>query len=263
MVGLGGWGRRHARALSRLDGVHLVAVADTCEAQVLAEADRSAVAGYRDGPALIDSEKLDVLFVCTPPMAHAESVVTALDAGVDVFVEKPLARTLDDSELILDAVQRSGLVCAVGYQWRAIDFLPRVREALADQKVAIAVSNSFAPTRARPWFVDLDEGGGILLELATHDINLQRAICGEVASVQAAASSVSLAQTTAGEDRIENAMTLILHFEGGGLGVVNVAWTADGTPTVYALEIEACEASLHVDLDPAFRLTGTTRGRRC
>ena len=261
LVGLGGWGGRHAQALVRLDGVRLVAVADSCEARVRAETDRSGATGYGDGPTLVGNEKLDVLFVCTPPMEHAQSVVTALDAGVHVFVEKPLARTLEDAELILDAVRRSGLVCAVGYQWRAIDFLPRLREALVDQEIALVVSNSFAPTRARPWFFDVAEGGGILLELATHDIDLQRAICGEVQSVQAASSRVPLAQTGNSERRIENAMTLILHFEGGGLGVANVAWTADGTPAVYTLDIEGSEASLHVDLDPLFRLAGTARGQ--
>lgn len=262
LVGLGGIGRRHLQTLSRLDGVRVTAVADVDGQRARSHAEQCDATGYADWQDLLARETIDALFVCTPPAAHAQPALAAFERGVHVFVEKPLARRQEDADAIASAARRSGLVCGVGYQWRAIDFLDDVREALADQEISFVIGRSLGSTRPRPWFVDLKEGGGILLELATHDIDLQRAIAGEVVAVQAAASKVPLAQSPVDDRRVENAMSLCLRFATGALGVINVAWTADGTPEVYSLDIAASEATLRIDLDPIFRLSGVSRGRQ-
>ena len=248
LVGLGGIGRRHLQTLSRLDGVRVTAVADVDGQRARSHAEQCDATGYADWQDLLARETIDALFVCTPPAAHAQPALAAFERGVHVFVEKPLARRQEDADAIASAARRSGLVCGVGYQWRAIDFLDDVREALADQEISFVIGRSLGSTRPRPWFVDLKEGGGILLELATHDIDLQRAIAGEVVAVQAAASKVPLAQSPVDDRRVENAMSLCLRFATGALGVINVAWTADGTPEVYSLDIAASEATLRIDL---------------
>jgi predicted dehydrogenase len=152
-------------------------------------------------------------------------------------------------------------VCAVGYQWRALELLPTMTALLADQEVGLVVGASFGPTRARPWFVDREAGGGILLELASHDIDLHRALFGEIVAVQAAASVVPMAHAAVGPDGTPNAMSLVLHYARGGVGVSNAAWTRDGTPEVYFLQVAATDATLRLDLDPAFLLSGIIGGR--
>jgi predicted dehydrogenase len=261
VVGLGGIGVRHARLLAELSEAEVVAVAELDESRREAMARELGVAAYADWSDLLESESPEALLVSTPPAVHAEPTVAALEAGVDVFVEKPLARTASDAAAIVAAAERTGRVCAVGYQWRAIDLLPTVRDLLADQEPALVIGASLGPTRARSWFLDHAAGGGILLELASHDIDLHRAVAGEIVAVQAAASSVPLAQHAEGSSRIVNAMSLTLHYENGGLGLSNSAWTGDDTPEVYFLQIAATDATLRLDLDPAFTLSGVSHGK--
>jgi len=259
LVGTGGLGSRHLDTVRRL-GAEVVAIADVDEERAREQAARTDATAYRDWQDLLANEYLDALFVCTPPMAHARPAVAALDRGVHVFVEKPLARTAADADAIVAAAERAAAVCAVGYQWRAVDFLDDVREHLRGQEISLVVGRSLGPTRARPWFVDPVEGGGIMLELASHDIDLHRALAGEVVAVNAAASEVPLAQTGDDRRRIPNALALTLRFATGAIGVVNVAWTARGTQEVYFVDVAATETTLLLELDPVFRLSGTVRG---
>ena len=104
-------------------------------------------------------------------------------------------------------------VCAVGYQWRGVEALDALREALAGQQLGLLIGIGTGPTQSRPWFLDRAQGGGNLLERASHIIDLERAVGGEVVAVQAAASRVPLAQSAGGErGDIEDAAALVLRF---------------------------------------------------
>src|SRR6185295_79601 len=72
---------------------------------------------------MLRAERLDALVVCTPPDVHREVTVEAAQAGLAVYLEKPVAHTMDDAAAIAAAVKATGVVCAVGYQYRAISFL--------------------------------------------------------------------------------------------------------------------------------------------
>src|SRR5262249_62029878 len=84
------------------------------------------------------------------------------------------------------AAERSGTVCAVGYQWHALDLLEDLPGLLAGQQIGLLVGMSIGPTQSRPWFVDMRAGGGNLLERGSHHLDLVRTVGGEVVSVQAA-----------------------------------------------------------------------------
>jgi predicted dehydrogenase len=259
-VGAGSMGARHLETARALDAT-VVGVADSDIERARAVAAGTGAAAYAEWETLLECEEPDALFVCTPPSAHAEPAVSALNRGVHVFVEKPLARTLADAERIVEAAQGSSAVCAVGYQWRAVGFLDDVREALSGQEISLLIGRSLGPTRARPWFLNRAEGGAIMLELASHDIDLHRAIAGDIVAVSAAASEVPLAQSGVESPPIEDAVALTLRFANGALSSLAVGWTADATPQVYSVDVFATEATFHVVLDPSFRLEGVSRGR--
>ena len=260
LVGTGWVAAEHLATLARLDDADVVAVCDLDESRARAAAPDGA-AVYTDIEELLEREAPDALFVCTPPLAHRAPVLAALERGVHVFCEKPIARTLEDADAIVAGVEASALVCAFGYQWPGLELLEPLREALDGQSVGLLAGRSIGPTGSRPWFLDRAQGGGNVLERGSHQIDLQRALGGEVAKVQAAPSTVPLGQGAGERGDIEDAATLVLHFAGGGLGTTQVAWTRDGLPGVYALDVVASEATLFVDLDPDFRLHGTSRGR--
>jgi myo-inositol 2-dehydrogenase / D-chiro-inositol 1-dehydrogenase len=259
IIGAGWIAAQHVAALERLDGVEVVAVCDLDEARASKLAGQAKT--YSDWRQLIAREKPDAVFVCTPPLAHREVTVAALAQGIHVYLEKPIARGLADARVIVDAAAASDAVCAVGYQWRAVEVLDDLREALDGQEIGLQIGISFGPTKSRPWFLDRAQGGGNLLERASHTIDLERAVGGEVVAVKAAASTVLLAQSQGERGDIDDAAALVLHFAHGGLGAIQIAWTREGLPGKYSLDVLGSDSSLHLELDPDFALRGQSRGR--
>lgn len=260
IVGTGWIATDHIAVLRKL-GHEIVAVCDIDRARAEQEAPKGA-AVYEDWRELLDRETLDALWVTTPPLHHRGPATAAMEGGLPVFLEKPVARTLEDARVIVETWERTGVVCAVGYQWHATEGLETLQTELAGQQIALLLGVSVGPTAARPWFLDRSGGGGNILERGSHHIDLMRAVAGDVARVRVTASEKLLAQTETEPGNIEDAATLLLHFENGALGTVVIAWTRQGQPGTYYLEVVATEATLKLALDPAFTVTGQVGDRR-
>jgi myo-inositol 2-dehydrogenase/D-chiro-inositol 1-dehydrogenase len=239
----------------------VVAVADVDEERGRHVAARASARAFASWEALLEHEGLDAVLVCTPPALHRGPCLAALERGIAVYVEKPIARGGEDGRAIVAAARASGAVCAVGYQYRAIDFLDDLRAIATASPLGLLAARSIGPTQARPWFVDPASGGGQLLERASHHVDLQRALAGEVAWVQASGARVPLAGDArpAGTD-IDDVVSLTLGFRSGALGTVLVAWTDRALPSVYDLELVAAAARVRVELDPGFRADGVASG---
>ncbi len=258
IIGAGWIGSRHAATLADRDDVAVSAVCDTD----LGRAGEVAAAGggtaFADWRKMLEQVPLDAVWICTPPRGHADPAVACLDRGLALYLEKPIARSLDAAGPIVAAAARGRAVCAVGYQWRAVDVLDDLLRVQAGRTVCCLVGQSIGGTQSRPWFLDRAAGGGNLLERGSHHIDLARVLAGEVVSVQAAAATVPLSRDRGGD--IEDAVTLLLHFAGGGIGTIVVAWTGDNLPGSYWVEMISEDAALRLDLDPDFRLSGTSGG---
>jgi predicted dehydrogenase len=263
MIGAGWIGQEHRRTVDSIPEADLVAVCDLDRGRAEALADGTGARVYTDWRDLLDREDLGALIVCPPPRAHREPAVAALERGLPVYLEKPIARTAEDAAQIVAAAARTGTVCAVGYQWHALDLLDDLPGLLAGQQIGLLVGTSVGPTQSRPWFVDMRAGGGNLLERGSHHLDLVRTVGGEVVSVQAAAGRVRLARSTPGTGEagdIDDALTIVLELASGALATVVVAWTRQGQPGTYALDIVASDATLRLALDPGFTLTGVSGG---
>jgi len=99
-----------------------------------------------------------------------------------------------------------------------------------------------------------------VLERGSHQIDLVRTVAGEVARVQAAGSRVLLGQAEGAAGDIEDSATLVLQLESGAVATIVVAWTREGQPRRYDLEVVAEEATLSLTLDPEFSVRGVSRG---
>jgi myo-inositol 2-dehydrogenase/D-chiro-inositol 1-dehydrogenase len=257
IIGAGWMAAEHSRVLGSLDGVAVEAVCDVDRDRAEALARGSGARVYLDWRDMLDRETLGALLVAVPPLAHREPTVEALTRGLPVYLEKPIARTVQDAAAIVEAAERSGTVCAVGYQWHALDVLDDLRELLDGQQIGLLVGTSIGPTQSRPWFLDRRAGGGNLLERGSHHLDLARTVGGEVTSVQAAAGRVRLARSTGEADGdIDDAVTITLGLASGALATIVVAWTRPGQPGTYALDVVASDATLRLNLDPDFTLTG-------
>ncbi|MGI8714524.1 MAG: Gfo/Idh/MocA family protein [Solirubrobacteraceae bacterium] len=263
LLGAGWIAESHVAHIQAADDADLVAVCDL-------DADRAGVVAgpaaaiYGDWEQMLERESLDALWVCTPPLHHRAPTIIALERGIHVYLEKPIARDLADGEAIVAAAESSHAVCAVGYMWRGTELLQRARESVALDHVAMLVSRNYGPVAGRGWFMDRAQSGGQILERASHHIDLQRAIAGDVTAVQASGATIPLAQFGAAGGTglgIEDALAIVLHFASGAEGTISVAWTAPGQPHVHALDVLDHQATLSLRLGPGrFELHGHAGG---
>jgi myo-inositol 2-dehydrogenase / D-chiro-inositol 1-dehydrogenase len=254
LIGAGWIAERHVAALHEAAGVQLTAVCDVALERAQAVATAAGARAYEHWEEMLEQQPLDVVWVCTPPLHHRAPAVEALRRGIHVYLEKPLARDIADGLAIVGADAASDAICAVAYQWHALDLLDEVRARVAGQEVGLLVGRNFGPTVGRPWFVARSQGGGQIFERASHHIDLQRAIAGEVVQVRAARGSVALAgvdpDRAPGPDSIEHVGSLLLHFASGALGAIHTAWTHADQPQSYGLDVIATDATLELNLGP-------------
>ena len=261
LVGAGWAAGEHASSLATFGDVAIVGVTDLDGVRAAALAARTGAPVFGSWRELLDGASPEALVVATPPGARAEPAVAALEAGIGVFLEKPVARTLDDAYAIVRAQERSGSVCAVGYQWRAAAAVDALRTALEGAEVALLISAGVGITQARAWFGDPRQSGGIVSERGSHHIDLQRAVAGDVARVRAVRGSVPLSgvEPPAGAP-LEDVVSLTLEFVSGAVGAIHVAWTPEAHPSFHRLSVVSRDGAYELELDPRFTLRGSRGG---
>jgi predicted dehydrogenase len=180
VIGAGHLGRVHARLLSAVDGVRLVAVADPSPASRRA-ARQLGVETCRDYREL--SGRIDAAIVAAPTQVHKEIALHLLSQGVHLLVEKPLARTAAEAEELVAAARRNGAVLQVGHVERFNPALTAA-EPLIHRPRYIEAVRAFGHS-----FRSVDIGA--VLDLMIHDIELALSLVrDEVVDVQASGVTV-------------------------------------------------------------------------
>ena len=194
-IGIVGAGRvtrtLHLPALQAVSGAHVVALADP-DQEALSRVSKQfgvtrAVADYRT---LLEDPSVEAIAVCVPAQFHVEIALAALHAGKHVFVEKPLALTLEECDRLIEAAAGGPLQVMLGFNTRW--------HRLARQARALFRQGTFGPLetvrsvltschRDLPeWRKRRVSGGGVLLEMAMHHFDLWRYILGrEVEEISA------------------------------------------------------------------------------
>jgi myo-inositol 2-dehydrogenase / D-chiro-inositol 1-dehydrogenase len=149
-----------------------------------------------DSQAAIDRDDVAAVVVCAPPDQHAALALAAVQAGKHVYVEKPLATDVAEGERLVAAAEHSGVVAAIGFNRRYHPLFARARTLVADGAIGRVVGGQAAfcepiALAAMPdWKRQVASGGGVLLDLATHHVDLVPwLIGGEVRAVEARVSS--------------------------------------------------------------------------
>ncbi|MDQ3520399.1 MAG: Gfo/Idh/MocA family oxidoreductase [Gemmatimonadota bacterium] len=197
-IGIIGCGRIvqavHLEILAGLPGVRVVALAEPDPHRL--EAARLRVPssiGCLDYAELLDLSDVDAVVVCGPSAMHAAAAVAALERGKHVYLEKPIATTLEDGRQLLDAYRRSGLVGMVGFNYRFNPLHEAARRHFASGRTGdlVAARSVFTTSGEIPaWKLSRQSGGGVLLDLASHHVDMMRFLFGkEITEVQAMVQS--------------------------------------------------------------------------
>lgn len=238
VIGLGFIGKVHLRNCLRLDSIKVLAAADTSK-KALNYAKAFGVKHlFTDYHELLKLEDLDAVIVSLPTHLHAECAIAAMKAGKHVFLEKPLARNPEEGREIVSAARKSGVKFMVGYPLRFAPEFENLKSrmesgALGDIQLAHAVNiaagpflhraESNAPRPVPEWWLNRElTGGGALIDLGCHMINLLRWYFGEVSDVKARLGYRFNLD-------FEDHATCIIDFKCGTSAIVNVGWFSQNT----------------------------------
>lgn len=184
-IGAGRRAQAHYRALAQIEGAEVAAICDVDAGRAQEAAAPFGAETYTDYRDMLDIEQPDAVYVITPPNLHAEQVEYAATQKAAIFVEKPVALSVLDARRIRMAVEQGGVLCCVGYQHRYSSLVSRARELLAGRELGLARIWWYQGVPKVPWNLDSDQGGGQIVEQATHLLDLCRLFGGEVDEVYA------------------------------------------------------------------------------
>ena len=217
LIGAGWIAGLHLEALARLGRTELVGIVSGTGAGAAALSARWGGQVYVDLEQMLDDARIDVAYVCVPPFRAVAIGERLVERGIPFLTEKPLAAAdVEGPTRLAAAIDRARLVVAVGYHLRALDIMPAVRERLADHPPALVDARWLDRTPGPAWWKLADQGGGQVVEQATHLFDLARYLMGEAEVVGAA----SVRDPARGSDTLDvaDATAAVLRFASGAVG---------------------------------------------
>ncbi len=251
VIGLGMMGRNHVRVWDEVDGVDLVAVADTDPAAVEAAARGRRAQGFTDPAAMLAEMELDLVSVVAPTSLHLPVALQAFAAGAHVLVEKPIAATRDEAEEMIAAARDAGRMLTVGHIERFNPAIRELKRRLDESELGRIFQIS--ATRLGPFPARIRDVG-VVVDLAPHDLDVFRFLLG--------AEPVRLYAEA--ERRIhtdhEDLFNGMLKFSNGAIGVLNINWltpakrrvlTVTGESGMYIADYITQDLVFHANPDAA------------
>jgi predicted dehydrogenase len=223
IVGCGTIAPMHADAIGRTGGATLVAVTSRRPDQARAFAEGRGLAWEPDLPALLRRADVDAVTICTPSGLHAEMAISAMRAGKDVVIEKPLAVTVAQADAALAVSRETGRTLAVISQLRFAPDVIEVKQALADGRLGrlLLVDLSMKYFRSQAYYDSAAwrgtwamDGGGALMNQGIHGIDLLLWLAG------AAKTIYGYARTMARTIEVEDTAIAVAEMENGCLATI-------------------------------------------
>jgi predicted dehydrogenase len=288
VIGFGWMGRAHTTAYARVPHhlvdvsvrPQLVLVADEVPGRAAEAAERFGFAdSTTDWRDVLADPRVEAVSVTAPNFLHRELGRAVAEAGKHLWIEKPVGLSLADAQAVADAVERAGVIGAVGFNYRHAPAVEEARRLVAEGVIGevthcqVRMLSDYAahPQGALTWRYERRRGGnGVLGDLASHGIDLVRFVLGDVESLVAdtatfipqrarPAGATSGHTLAAGGDlgpvENEDAVAALLHLTNGARVTLEASRVAVGEQNSYALEVHGTRGALTWD----FRRMGELR----
>ena len=183
---------------------------------------------------VLKDDKVHAVVIATRHHLHAEMAIAAAEAGKHIFLEKPLALTVDDGEAVCAAVEKAGVLLTVGFNRRFSAYAQQCKAALPKMhgpKTILYRCNA-GPLPKNHWAVDPDEGGGRILGEAVHFYDF----CCWLLDATPTCIQGARADNHAHPDQPEDDVTALLRFADGSLATV--VYCTTGHPAIPKERIE-------------------------
>ena len=245
VVGIGWAGQQHLMAYNALEGVRIVALAGMEEElRNSLQAEYSIPNAFADWKDMLEHGGLDAISVAVPTFLHAPIAIAALEGGIHVLSEKPIARNAVEGQAMVDAARKAGRVLDVAFNHRRRGDIKALKGVIDDGGLgrpyyakASWLRRSGIPTLGS-WFTNPElAGGGPLADIGVHALDYALHLLGEPKVVAVSAATHSelgpqgrgggsrySAQATSHAFEVEDFASAFLRLEGGGTLVIEASW---------------------------------------
>jgi predicted dehydrogenase len=238
LIGAGGIAQAYAQAFETNTTSKLVAVADVRPEAAQALAERLNATYYPSYEAMVSSEELDAVIICTPPISHLEIVTHCLENGINVLCEKPLSIDSGSAKQMIAVAEREGKLLTMASKFRYVEDVIKAKSLMASGVLGeiILFENAFTARvdMANRWNANpAISGGGVLIDNGTHSLDIMRYFLGPLNQVQVFEGKRLQAEA------VEDTVRIFVKSETGVVGNIDLSW------------------SINKDLDSYIRIYGT------
>jgi predicted dehydrogenase len=233
LIGLGYMGKIHLRNSLKLTNAYVAGVADISKKRLYSAKKMGAKKTFYDYAELLKDPSIDCVVIALPTHLHLQCAQIAAESKKNILLEKPIARNIDEAKQIISAVRKNFVKLMIGYPMR---FNPTFRNLkkqidgglLGDVEIAqgtnigsgpfFAREETYSPAPVPDWWFDPElTGGGVLIDLGSHMINLLRWYFGEIIDIKSRLRRRF-------KMPFEDSATCLVTFESGTSGLINVGW---------------------------------------
>ncbi|MBR0463014.1 MAG: Gfo/Idh/MocA family oxidoreductase [Clostridia bacterium] len=269
VIGWGFMGRTHTMALRNIplfypDAGFEARLVGVCS-RTVSKAEKArdelgfayATGDYRE---LLKDERIQVVSICTPNDQHEQMAVAALEAGKNVYVDKPLAVDGASARRILKAAEASGAKAQIALHNRFFTATMRAKQIIEEDRIGEVLtftcrylhSGSIDPNKPMGW--KMGQGGGVMLDMGSHALDLVTWLLGEMPeSVMCATHTLYPRRPTKDGsvcgDIAEDHALMTLRLKNGALGTVEASKITAGSTDVMYLEIAGTKGALRWNLE--------------
>ena len=258
IIGLGFIGQVHCRNSMKLPNAEVVAVADVSTRALDKAKELGVKKGFTDYEQLLNIPEIEAVIVALPTHLHLKCVKQAAEAGKDILLEKPIARNVGEAQEIISAAQKNSVKLMMGYPYRFNESFSLIKEKMTEgffgdivnANANLVTSGPFfhrieghTPVPVPEWWFNKElTGGGVLIDLGSHMIDLLRWLFGEVTDIKSHLGHRFNLD-------FEDSATCLCKFDSGTTAVMNVGWYSQE----YSLKIDLFGSvrNISVQYDPS------------
>ncbi len=247
IIGAGFFGEMHALAIKAIPGLRLISACRTNREALKGFCKQFGIQGYTDYRELLSDPTVDIVVIATPHSLHTPVALEAAQQGKHMLIEKPMALSLHDCDAIIAAQQKNKVKLMVGHINRFSRAYTVAKEIIESGEVGEIVigmstmSKYWMEHNRRPWHLDRQSGGGMLLTAGIHCLDrLIWLVESRVLSVSAKLD------TRFHKQEADDAGLLFLRFENGSFGTVVSTGYKYGAPK-HLTELTCTKGVMNID----------------
>ena len=255
LLGAGSFGIFHLEGYAKNKNCEIVSVASRTEESAKNAAKKFNIPHIYWGDswkAMLEERELDAVSICSPNYLHGPMTIAALENNCNVLCEKPIGISLEELDRIERLLDAKKLIYFSSFQKRYLEVIPIIKKILQEKALGelhlvryffghYGPYTSYQPLSKQKWFINSKlAGGGVLIDLGVHCIDLLRYLIGEFKSIQGCNTN-SVCKGISDED----VCNVLFRFEENILGNLSVSWCSE---PMEIIELYGSKGTLKIDL---------------